>query len=107
MRLPRTAGHAANVRAWGNRHRHRHGLARAPSVGPDLVARRDQHRHPGYDGDDYLFLAYADIILRRIGQHGIDAATRIVGFFVAAMGMGLIFHGVTEAIRTYVLAGTH
>jgi multiple antibiotic resistance protein len=55
----------------------------------------------------YLFLAYADRILRRIGPHGIDAATRIVGFFVAAMGMGLIFHGVTEATRTYLLAGTH
>ena len=37
----------------------------------------------------------------RIGPRGIDAATRIVGFFVAAMGMGLIFHGVTEAIQTH------
>ena len=55
----------------------------------------------------YLFLAYADTILGRIGPRGIDAATRIVGFFVAAMGMGLIFHGVTEAIRDYVLRGTH
>jgi len=58
-------------------------------------------------GTTYLFLAYADLILGRIGQLGIDAATRIVGFFVAAMGMGLIFHGVTEAIRTYVLTGSH
>jgi multiple antibiotic resistance protein len=57
-------------------------------------------------GVTYLFLAYADIILGRIGPRGIDAATRIVGFFVAAMGMGLIFHGVTEAIRTYLLTGT-
>jgi len=55
----------------------------------------------------YLVLAYADAILGRIGPRGIDAATRIVGFFVAAMGMGLIFHGVTEAIRAYVLGGTH
>jgi multiple antibiotic resistance protein len=55
----------------------------------------------------YLVLAYADAILGRIGPRGIDAATRIVGFFVAAMGMGLIFHGVSEAIRAYVLAGTH
>jgi len=54
----------------------------------------------------YLFLAYADTILGRIGPRGIDAATRIVGFFVAAMGVGLIFHGVTEAIRTYVLSRT-
>jgi multiple antibiotic resistance protein len=51
-----------------------------------------------------LFLVYADTILGRIGPRAIDAATRIVGFFVAAMGMGLIFHGVTEAIRTYVLS---
>jgi len=33
----------------------------------------------------YLFLAYAHMILGRIGPRGIDAATRIVGFFVAAM----------------------
>jgi multiple antibiotic resistance protein len=58
-------------------------------------------------GATYLFLAYADIILSRIGPRGIDAATRIVGFFVSAMGMGLIFHGLTEAIREYVLSGTH
>jgi multiple antibiotic resistance protein len=55
----------------------------------------------------YLVLAYADTIVGRIGPRGIDAATRIVGFFVAAMGMGLIFHGVTEAIQTYLLARTH
>jgi hypothetical protein len=42
----------------------------------------------------YLFLANADTVLGRIGPRGIDAATRIVGFFVSAMGMGLIFHGV-------------
>jgi len=54
----------------------------------------------------YLVLAYADELLRRIGPRGIDAATRIVGFFVAAMGMGLVFHGVTEAIRASVLGGT-
>jgi len=55
----------------------------------------------------YLVLAYADTIIGRIGPRGIDAATRIVSFFVAAMGMGLIFHGVTEAIQTYLLVGTH
>jgi MarC family membrane protein len=49
----------------------------------------------------YLFLAYAKKVLSRIGPKGIDAATRIVGFFVATMGMGLIFHGVVEAIQTY------
>jgi multiple antibiotic resistance protein len=55
----------------------------------------------------YLVLAYADAIAGRIGPRGIDAATRIVGFFVAAMGMGLIFHGVIEAIQTYLLTGKH
>ena len=49
----------------------------------------------------YLFLAYAKKVLNRIGPRGIDAATRIVGFFVSTMGMGLIFHGVIEAIQTY------
>ena len=49
----------------------------------------------------YLFLAYAKTVLSRICPKGIDAATRIVGFFVASMGMGLIFHGVVEAIQTY------
>jgi MarC family membrane protein len=49
----------------------------------------------------YLFLAYAKKVLRRIGPKGIDAATRIVGFFVSSMGMGLIFHGVIEALQTY------
>ena len=58
-------------------------------------------------GTTYLILAYADRILGRIGPRGIDAATRIVGFFVAAMGMGLIFHGVTEAIRDTLLSGAH
>ncbi len=40
----------------------------------------------------YLSLAYAKPILRKFGKQGLDAATRIVGFFVAAMGMGLICH---------------
>jgi multiple antibiotic resistance protein len=49
----------------------------------------------------YLLLTSARRVLRRIGAKGIDAASRIVGFFVSTMGMGLIFHGVVEAIRTY------
>jgi multiple antibiotic resistance protein len=55
----------------------------------------------------YLILTYADIFVRYIGPHGIDAVTRIVGFFVAAIGVGLIFHGVTEAIQTYQSTQTH
>jgi len=49
----------------------------------------------------YLFLASARKVLNRIGPKGIDAATRIIGFFVSAMGMGLIFDGVTETLQTY------
>jgi multiple antibiotic resistance protein len=55
----------------------------------------------------YLILAYADAVLRYIGPHGIDAATRIVGFFVAAIGVGLIFDGVMEAIQTHLLPRTN
>ena len=55
----------------------------------------------------YLILAYADTVICYIGPHGIDAAARIVGFFVAAIGMGLIFHGVMEAIQTFLLAKTN
>lgn len=54
----------------------------------------------------YLSLRYAKNILAKIGPQGIDAATRIVGFFVAAMGVGLIFHGSVEFLQTYgVLLG--
>jgi len=49
----------------------------------------------------YLILAYADLIAGYIGPSGIDAATRIVGFFVSAIGVGLIFHGIMEAIQIY------
>jgi multiple antibiotic resistance protein len=49
----------------------------------------------------YLTLTYARYLVNRLGAKGIDAATRIVGFFVAAMGMGLVFHGVIEALQNY------
>jgi MarC family membrane protein len=49
----------------------------------------------------FLCLAYAEELLGRIGPLGIDAITRIVGFFVAAMGGGLIFQGVIEALHDY------
>ncbi|MBL8395485.1 MAG: MarC family protein [Candidatus Accumulibacter sp.] len=52
-------------------------------------------------GVTYLSLVYAKPILRKIGKQGIDAATRIVGFFVAAMGMGLIFNGTVEFLEPY------
>ncbi len=46
-----------------------------------------------------LSLVYSKGILQKVGPKGIDAATRIVGFFVSAMGMGLIFHGMVEFLR--------
>jgi multiple antibiotic resistance protein len=55
----------------------------------------------------YLVLRAAHIVLVRIGPRGIDAATRIVGFFVSAMGMGLVFHGVVEALQTYGIGTGH
>jgi multiple antibiotic resistance protein len=49
----------------------------------------------------YLTLASARYLMARLGAKGVDAATRIVGFFLAAMGMGLAFHGVIEALHNY------
>ena len=42
----------------------------------------------------YLCLAYASKLSDKLGAMGIDAITRIVGFFVSAMGIALIFDGV-------------
>lgn len=52
----------------------------------------------------FLMLLMAKQISRRLGARGIDAATRIVGFFVSAMGIGMAFGGAMEALRTYGLA---
>jgi multiple antibiotic resistance protein len=49
----------------------------------------------------FLCLAYADTLTKKLGPMGIDAATRIVGFFVSAMGVGLIFDGVIEVLETH------
>jgi multiple antibiotic resistance protein len=55
----------------------------------------------------YLCLAYADRLTRSIGPLGIDAATRIVGFFVSAIGVGLIFDGVIEALEQHGMTTLH
>ncbi len=53
-----------------------------------------------------LSLTYAGGILTKIGPKGIDAATRITGFFVSAMGMGLFFSGIVGFFQLYgILAG--
>jgi len=53
----------------------------------------------------YLSLIYSKWLLKKVGPKGIDAATRIVGFFVSAMGMGLIFHGIVEFLQSYGIMG--
>jgi multiple antibiotic resistance protein len=49
----------------------------------------------------YLCLANARRLSNWIGPMGIDAATRIVGFFVSAIGAGLIFDGVIEVLEMH------
>ena len=55
----------------------------------------------------YLCLAYAGKLVARLGPMGIDATTRIVGFFVSAMGVGLIFDGVFEALQAHGVTTLH
>ena len=55
----------------------------------------------------YLCLAYADRLTKLLGPMGIDAATRIVGFFVSAIGVGLIFDGVIEALVMHGITSLH
>ena len=55
----------------------------------------------------YLCLAYASKLSDRLGPMGIDAITRIVGFFVSAMGVALIFDGVIEALQTHGVTNLH
>lgn len=51
-----------------------------------------------------LSLTYAGRILAKIGPKGIDAATRITGFFVSAMGMGLFLGGLVEFLQSIGIA---
>ena len=55
----------------------------------------------------YLCLTYAGRLSRKLGATGIDAITRIVGLFVSAMGVALIFDGVIEALKTHGLTTLH
>jgi multiple antibiotic resistance protein len=55
----------------------------------------------------FLCLVYADKLTKKLGPMGIDAATRIVGFFVSAIGVGLIFDGVIEALETHGMTSLH
>lgn len=49
----------------------------------------------------YLSLFRAQHILNRVGAKGVDAVTRIIGFFVSTMGMSLLFDGAMEALQAY------
>jgi multiple antibiotic resistance protein len=49
----------------------------------------------------FFCLAYADRVTRYLGPLGINAVTRIVGFFVSAMGVSLVFNGVMAAIDAH------
>lgn len=55
----------------------------------------------------YLCLIYAGKLSEKLGAMGIDAITRIVGFFVSAMGVALIFDGVIEALQTHGMTNLH
>ena len=49
----------------------------------------------------YLCLFRAQHILKLVGAKGVDAVTRIIGFFVSTMGMSLLFDGAMEALKSY------
>jgi multiple antibiotic resistance protein len=49
----------------------------------------------------YLCLAFAGRLVNLLGRTGIDAITRIVGFFVSAMGVSLVFDGVIGALQQH------
>jgi multiple antibiotic resistance protein len=55
----------------------------------------------------YLCLIYASKLSDKLGPLGIDAITRIVGFFVSAIGVALIFDGVFEALETHGVTALH
>jgi multiple antibiotic resistance protein len=55
----------------------------------------------------YLCLIYAGKLSEKLGPMGIDAITRIVGFFVSAIGVALIFDGVIEVLETHGFTSLH
>ncbi|MFO1104406.1 MAG: MarC family protein [Methylocystis sp.] len=55
----------------------------------------------------YGCLIFATRLTKTLGPHGIDAATRIVGFFVSAMGVSLVFSGVIDALKSNGVGGLH
>lgn len=48
----------------------------------------------------YYTFVFSNVIFRRLGSNGVDALTRIVGFFVAAMGIGFMFDSINEYLQS-------
>lgn len=51
----------------------------------------------------WIGLRSAGSIMRLVGQHGIDAISRIMGFLLVCMGVQFIINGVIELIKNYPL----
>ena len=68
-----------------------------------------RHRggYPGYNVCDLFVPGLCKQSFEKAGPMGIDAITRIVGFFVSAMGVALIFDGVIEALETHGVTALH
>lgn len=49
----------------------------------------------------YCCLVYAERLSHFLGPMGINAITRMVGFFVSAMGVSLVFNGVMAAVDAH------
>lgn len=49
----------------------------------------------------YVVLVNGKRIFKWLGPLAIDAITRLVGFFIAAIGMGLTFHGLADAVKEF------
>jgi multiple antibiotic resistance protein len=55
----------------------------------------------------YLCLVDARRLVEKVGPLGIDAITRLIGFFLSAIGVGLIFNGTIEALKLHGLTTLH
>lgn len=51
----------------------------------------------------WIGLRSAGSIMRLVGQHGIDAISRVMGFLLVCMGVQFIINGVIELIKNYPL----
>jgi multiple antibiotic resistance protein len=54
-----------------------------------------------------LFLGTAQRLQKRLSPRAIDAATRIVGFFVASIGIGMAFDGIMQGLQEHGVGYLH